>query len=104
MPLSIGMSIETRAPTLALQRPALRGVLHLAGALLATAGTSLLLLVAAERSLVAAGIHSRRRAADELGVADPDAEFGRWLEEQERLSAGEAARSENGRAAVGREG
>jgi hypothetical protein len=39
-------------------------------------------LVADERALVAAGIHSRRRAADELGVSDPDAEFSRWLEEQ----------------------
>ncbi len=39
-------------------------------------------VVGDERALVAAGIHSRRRAADELGVADPDAEFSRWLEEQ----------------------
>ena len=60
-------------------------------------------LVADERVLVEAGIHSRRRAADELGVADPDAEFGRWLEEQERISP-DAARSANGRATVGREG
>lgn len=58
-------------------------------------------LVADERRLVAAGIHSRRRAADELGVADPEAEFARWLEEQEALEARGAAR-ENGRAAVGR--
>jgi len=43
-------------------------------------------LVDDERTLVAAGIHSRRRAADELGVADPDAEFSRWLEEQERMA------------------
>jgi len=49
-----------------------------------------------------AGIHSRRRAADELGVADPDAEFARWLEEQERIRD-EAGRSENGRVASGRE-
>ena len=60
-------------------------------------------LVEDERVLVEAGIHSRRRAADELGVADPDAEFGRWLEEQERISPA-AARATNGRAAVGREG
>jgi hypothetical protein len=59
--------------------------------------------VADERTLVLAGIHSRRRAADELGVADPDAEFGRWLEEQERLGQ-DTAPSANGRAAVGREG
>ena len=32
--------------------------------------------------MVGAGIHSRRRAMDELGVEDPDAEFERWLEEQ----------------------
>ncbi len=38
-------------------------------------------LVPDETRLVAAGIHSRRRAADELGVDDPDREFQRWLEE-----------------------
>ncbi len=43
--------------------------------------------VADERALVAAGIHSRRRAADVLGVEDPDAEFERWLAE-EREAAG----------------
>jgi hypothetical protein len=31
---------------------------------------------------VAAGIHSRRRAADEMGVEDPEAEFDRWRSEQ----------------------
>jgi hypothetical protein len=68
-------------------------------------------LVVDERTLVASGIHSRRRAADELGVADPEAEFGRWLEEQERLSrpggrpsSPDSASSVNGRAAAGREG
>jgi len=44
-------------------------------------------LVEDERVLVASGIHSRRRAADELGVEDPEAEFRRWLEEQ-REAAG----------------
>jgi hypothetical protein len=39
-------------------------------------------LVADEQALVSAGIHSRRRAADELGVEDPEGEFSRWLEEQ----------------------
>ena len=34
---------------------------------------------------VGAGIHSRRRAMDELGIEDPDAEFGRWLEEEEKM-------------------
>ncbi|OGO50026.1 MAG: portal protein [Chloroflexi bacterium RBG_16_68_14] len=59
-------------------------------------------LVADERVLVAAGIHSRRRAADELGVADPEAEFSRWLEEEAHL--GRDGAQSNGRAAVGREG
>jgi hypothetical protein len=35
-----------------------------------------------EARLVAAGIHSRRRAADELGVEDPEGELERWKEEQ----------------------
>lgn len=35
-----------------------------------------------ERTLVASGIHSRRRAADNLGVGDPESEFTRWLEER----------------------
>jgi hypothetical protein len=39
-------------------------------------------LVADEQALVSAGIHSRRRAADELGVEDPESEFKRWLEEE----------------------
>ena len=41
--------------------------------------------VADERTLVAAGIHSRRRAADALGVEDPEGEFARWLEEQGKI-------------------
>jgi hypothetical protein len=45
-------------------------------------------LVEDERALVAAGIHSRRRAADELGVEDPELEFRRWLEERE-MAGGE---------------
>jgi len=56
-------------------------------------------LVADERTLVAAGIHSRRRAADELGVEDPEEEFRRWRDEQATLSENGA----NPRAAVGRE-
>jgi len=39
-------------------------------------------LVGNEQVLVQGGIHSRRRAMDELGVADPEAEFSRWLEER----------------------
>ena len=31
------------------------------------------------------GIHSRRRAADNLGVQDAEAEFTRWLDEEERI-------------------
>ena len=42
-------------------------------------------LVRDEQILVGAGIHSRRRAMDELGIENPDVEFERWLEEQERL-------------------
>ena len=38
-------------------------------------------LVVDETRLVAAGIHSRHRAANELGVEDPDAEFERWQAE-----------------------
>ena len=39
-------------------------------------------LVEDEVRLVEAGIHSRRRAADELGVEDPEGELRRWQEEQ----------------------
>ena len=35
-----------------------------------------------EVSLVQTGIHSRRRAMDELGIQDPEFEFERWLEER----------------------
>ncbi|MEX2245734.1 MAG: phage portal protein [Dehalococcoidia bacterium] len=45
-------------------------------------------LVEDERALVEAGIHSRRRAADELGVADPEGEFRRWLEERSLEASG----------------
>ncbi len=45
-------------------------------------------LVEDEARLVSAGIHSRRTAAGELGVADPDMEWQRWLEEEERAAAG----------------
>lgn len=42
-------------------------------------------MVRDEEILVGAGIHSRRMAMDELGIEDPDAEFQRWLEEDEKL-------------------
>jgi len=45
-------------------------------------------LVEDERVLVSSGIHSRRRAADNLGVEDPEAEFRRWLEEQQAVGGG----------------
>ena len=44
-------------------------------------------LVEDERVLVASGIHSRRRAADELGVEDPEEEFRRWIEEQSQAAS-----------------
>jgi hypothetical protein len=54
--------------------------------------------VADERVLVAAGIHSRRRAADALGVEDPEGEFARWLEESARVRTvqGESPPAPNG--------
>jgi hypothetical protein len=42
-------------------------------------------LVTDETRLVAAGIHSRRRAADEMGVEDPETEFERWRQEEGML-------------------
>jgi len=42
-------------------------------------------LVINEQTLVQTGIHSRRRAMDELGVKDPENEFKRWLEEREAI-------------------
>jgi hypothetical protein len=38
-----------------------------------------------EQLLVQAGVHSRRTAMDEIGIQDPDEEFGRWLEEREKI-------------------
>ncbi len=42
-------------------------------------------LVTNEQALVQSGIHSRRRAMDEVGVEDPEMEFNRWLEERETI-------------------
>jgi len=42
-------------------------------------------LVANEQILVQNGIHSRRRAMDEVGVKDPEAEFKHWKEEQTEI-------------------
>jgi hypothetical protein len=41
--------------------------------------------VSNEQVLVQTGIHSRRTAMDEVGVKDPDHEFGLWLEERESI-------------------
>ncbi|MFQ5872857.1 MAG: phage portal protein, partial [Dehalococcoidia bacterium] len=43
-------------------------------------------LVDDQRVLVATGIHSRRRAAAALGVEEPEEEFARWLEEEEKVN------------------
>lgn len=40
-------------------------------------------LVTNEQILVQNGIHSRRRAMDEIGIEDPEREFKDWLEERE---------------------
>jgi len=42
-------------------------------------------LVSNEQVLVQQGIHSRRRAMNEVGVKDPETEFKRWLEEREAI-------------------
>ena len=39
----------------------------------------------ARQILVEAGIHSRRRAMEELGVDDPDLEFERVRDEEKRM-------------------
>jgi len=41
--------------------------------------------VSNEVSLIQSGVHSRRRAMDELGVEDPEREFQEWLEERKRI-------------------
>jgi hypothetical protein len=41
--------------------------------------------VNSEQVMVQTGIHSRRTAMNEVGVRDPDFEFGRWLEERESI-------------------
>ena len=60
-------------------------------------------LVSKEQTLVQTGIHSRRRAMDEVGVKDPEMEFNRWLEEREtilRMNKELNARSTRGRERV----
>ena len=38
-----------------------------------------------EQILVQEGVHSRRRAMDEMGIKDPEAEFKHWLEEKRSI-------------------
>jgi len=42
-------------------------------------------IVGNETAMVQAGIHSRRRAMDELGVESPEAELNIWLDEREQI-------------------
>ena len=42
-------------------------------------------LVSNEQVLIQSGIHSRRRAMNEVGVTDPEMEFNHWLEERETI-------------------
>jgi len=42
-------------------------------------------LVGNEQILVQHGIHSRRRAMDEMGINNPEMEFSRWLEERKAI-------------------
>ncbi len=45
----------------------------------------ILRLVQSEQAMIQTGIHSRRRAMNELGILDPEMEFQRCLEEEKRL-------------------
>ncbi|MEX2237720.1 MAG: phage portal protein [Dehalococcoidia bacterium] len=56
-------------------------------------------LVRDERDLVAAGLHSRRSAANALGVEDPDGEFKKWIEEEEVIRSKMPTRTANGASA-----
>jgi hypothetical protein len=42
-------------------------------------------MVQNEQLLVVSGVHSRKRAMDEIGVEDPEAEFNEWLKERESI-------------------
>jgi len=63
-----------------------------------------------EQILVQTGIHSRRRAMDDMGIRDPEYEFKRWLEERETILKmnrelnARSARSGRERALFGTEG
>ncbi|MPZ23751.1 MAG: phage portal protein [Dehalococcoidia bacterium] len=61
-------------------------------------------LVQDEIALVGAGVHSRRRAANELGVEDPEGEYRQWLNEQSALdTAGLDERRRAGRNGASKE-
>jgi hypothetical protein len=53
-------------------------------------------LVVDETRLVASGIHSRHRAANELGVEDPEAEFERWRVEEATSNNQQATGNKDG--------
>ncbi len=42
-------------------------------------------LISNEQILIQNGVHSRRRAMDEVGVKDPEMEFSQWLKERETI-------------------
>jgi hypothetical protein len=42
-------------------------------------------LVTNEQILIQNGVHSRRRAMDEVGIKDPEMEFNQWLSERETI-------------------
>jgi hypothetical protein len=42
-------------------------------------------LISNEQILIQNGVHSRRRAMDEVGVPDPEMEFSQWLKERETI-------------------
>ena len=44
-------------------------------------------LITNEQILVETGIHSRRRAMDQVGIKDPEAEFAHWMEEKKQIEA-----------------
>ena len=41
--------------------------------------------VSNEVQLIQSGVHSRKRAMEEMGIPDPETEFENWLEERKRI-------------------
>jgi hypothetical protein len=60
-------------------------------------------LVNNETALVQNGIHSRKRAMDEVGVKDPEAEFAHWMEEQEQINKMQGTKNKDLDSRSGRE-